>query len=67
MTASVIIFPTVRIERADGKVKSQAIRVTVAGANLKRLYGCANQWGVSIDEAASMLLDQALRPPRRRK
>jgi hypothetical protein len=65
MTDSVIILPVIRVERID-QAQMQVLRVPVTPATLKRLTARAKEWGISIENAASGILDEAMRPPKRR-
>lgn len=66
MTASIIILPVIRVETVDEGIRMHVVRVPITPAALKRLRARAADWSISIEDAASGLLDQALAPPKRR-
>lgn len=67
MADNVVILPKVRIDEVAPGVRMHVVRVPLTGRALGRLRKRAEEWGISIEEAASGVLDQALAPPARRR
>lgn len=64
MSAEILILPVVR--KFDRDSDSQSVLVKLTNRDYSRLTKIANQWNVSQDEAASMMLSREL-DPRARK
>ena len=64
MSAIVIILPTVRAEHTDA---APSVVVTLKHRDFARLRKRANEWGVPTAEAAALVIEQAMAPPKRRR